>query len=278
MHLVQDFKASADAPCLPRAVGGLQVSSKMRDGHSWIDGLHSAGCARAVFPRRKDAVEAIVVNTSGGLTGGDRFDIDARAGRDSRLVMTTQAAERAYRSSGGRAHVRTRLAVEAGAAMYWLPQELLVFDGAALDRRLEVDLSEKAAEFVMAEPIVLGRTAMGEVVNDATFLDRISVRRGGQPVYEDRLALTGDIPALLAQAATAGGMHAMASALYVGPRAEALLEKVRGFLPSTGGASLLRPDTLVVRVLAQDGFLLRTVLCPVLEALSGATLPRSWRL
>ncbi|MGK7753872.1 MULTISPECIES: urease accessory protein UreD [unclassified Roseovarius] len=278
MHLVQNFEASADAPRLPRAIGQLRVSSKMRDGTSCIDALYSAGCARAVFPRRTDAVEAIVVNTSGGLTGGDSFDVDARAGRGSRLVITTQAAERAYRSTSGQARVRTKIAVEAEATMCWLPQELLIFEGAALDRRLDVDLSAKAAEFLMAEPIVLGRTAMREVIHDATFLDRISVRRGGRPVYEDRLSLTGDVQALLDQTATAGGMQAMASALYVGPRAEALLQQVRALLPATGGASLLRPDILVVRLLGGDGFMLRSALCPVLEALSGAVLPRSWRL
>lgn len=219
-----------------------------------------------------------MVNTSGGLTGGDRFDIEASAGTGSRLIMTTQAAERAYRSASGMARVRTHLAVAAGASLCWLPQELLVFDGAALDRRLEVEIADDAAEFVMVEPVVFGRTAMRETVKEATFLDRVSILRGGRALYEDCVALTGDIPARLGQAATADAMQAMACALYTGPRAESLLQEVRAMLPMGGGASLLRHDVLVVRVLATDGFLLRTALCPVLEALSNATLPRSWRL
>ncbi|MBY5989460.1 urease accessory protein UreD [Roseovarius atlanticus] len=277
MLLAPDITAHPDGPALPRARGSLRVASKLRDGRAVLDRLHSAGCARALFPRRTDALEAIVVNTSGGLTGGDRFDIEATAGAGSRLVVTTQAAERAYRSNSGRARVRSRLHVEAGATLCWLPQELLVFDGAALDRRLEVEI-EDTAEFIMAEPVVFGRLTMGETVTRADFLDRVSVRRDNRPLYEDRVALTDDIPARLGLAAVAAGMTAMASALYIGHRAESLLSMVRALLPATGGASLLRPDVLVVRVLARDGFELRRTLCPVLEALSNAALPRSWRL
>lgn len=277
MLLAPDFTARSDATTLPRATGHLRVSSKLREGHSALDSLYSAGCARALFTRRTDAVEAIVVNTSGGLTGGDRFDIEATAGKDSRLVVTTQAAERAYRSNSGAARARSRLHVGAGATLCWLPQELLVFDGAALDRRLEVEIHD-TAEFIMAEPVVFGRLAMGETVARADFFDRVIVRRGNRPIYADRVALTGDIPVRLAKVAVAAGMTAMASALYVGRRAKSLLPKVRALLPATGGASLMWPDVLVMRVLARDGFELRRTLCPVLETLSNAALPRSWRL
>jgi len=38
----------------------------------------------------------VFVNTAGGVAGGDRFDIDIAAGEDSRLVVTTAAAEKIY--------------------------------------------------------------------------------------------------------------------------------------------------------------------------------------
>lgn len=120
--------------------------------------------------------------------------------------------------------MRSRLHVGAGATLCWLPQELLVFDGAALERRLEAEIDD-TAEFIMAEPVVFGRLAMGETVAHADFIDRVIVRRGNSPVYADRVALTGDIPGRLAQAAVAAGMTAMASALYAGRRAKSLCPK-----------------------------------------------------
>ena len=44
------------------------------------------GSLRVRFPNRRAerAVEAVLVNTAGGLAGGDRFDIDDRARRRAR--------------------------------------------------------------------------------------------------------------------------------------------------------------------------------------------------
>ncbi len=229
------------------------------------------------FSRRSDAAEAIMLNTSGGLTGGDRFDATARAGPASRLILTTQAAERAYRSQSGTARVSTRLSVAKGAVLNWLPQELIVFDGACLDRRLDVDVTEDS-EAVLVDPVVFGRRAMGETKVFGTFRDRITLTRNGAPIYWDRINLTGPISAHLDRPAIASGMTAIASALYFGPRAEALLPMVRQALPGTGGASLVAPNLLTVRLLTADSFLLRQFLVPVLECLTEAALPKSWSL
>lgn len=273
----QTFPAHAPNATPPRAIGALALSSKKRDSASCIDSFRASGSARAVFPRSAEGLEAVVVNTSGGLTGGDRFRIGARAGAGSHLILTTQAAERAYRSASGLARVSTHLEVEPGASLFWLPQELIVFDGAALTRKLEVTLAE-GAELLLVEPVIFGRALMGEVVQEAIFRDRVTITRAGRPLYSDAISLTGDIPARLSYAATARGMTAMASVVLVRSSAEGLLTTARSLLPEAAGASLLAPDMLVIRLLAQDGYLLRAALCPLLEALSGADLPKSWRL
>ena len=273
----QTFPAHAPHATPPRAIGSLALSSKHRDGASRIDTFRASGSARAVFPRSAEGLEAVVVNTSGGLTGGDRFRIDARAGVDSHMILTTQAAERAYRSASGLARVSTHLEVERGASLFWLPQELIVFDGAALTRKLEVTLAEDA-ELLLVEPVIFGRALMGEVVQEGTFRDRVAITRAGRPLYSDAVSVTGDIHVRLLHPATARGMTAMASVVLVSASAEGLLDTARKLLPDTGGASLLAPDMLVIRLLAQDSYLLRAALCPLLEALSGTDLPKSWRL
>ena len=174
----------------------MTLSTKGRNGHTGIDRFRTSGATKVAFPRRKDAVEAIILNTSGGLTGGDRFDATAIAGPDSRLILTTQAAERAYRSQSGMARVSSRLTVAKGAMLHWLPQELIIFDGAALDRRLDVDVAE-GGEAVLVEPVVFGRRAMGETNVFGTFRDRITLSCDGAPVYRDRITLTGPISAHL---------------------------------------------------------------------------------
>lgn len=261
----------------PRAEGHLSLATKARGPVSAIDRLRAQGAMKALFPRRSPGVEAIVINTSGGLTGGDRLAVEARAGAGSSLCLTTQAAERAYRANAGVARMDTALTVEAGAEMLWLPQELILYDGARLERRLSADLAADA-RFLLVEPVILGRAAMGETLRDVTFRDRIEIRRDGAPLYCDGLSLRGDVAAQMARPALGRGAGAMAQVVFVSPDAEARLGAVRALLPACGGASMLGPDLLVVRLLAGDGHALRTTLLPILDRLSRDRLPTSWRL
>ena len=244
---------------------------------SVLDELHQSGSAKVLFPHRAGhGCEAVFLNTAGGVTGGDRFDFSARAGRDTRLTLTTQACERAYRAQPGQTGViRSRLNVSKGARLDWLPQETILFEGAALDRRLTVDL-DPDARLLMVEPVVFGRAAMGETLRNALFRDRIQIKRGGVPLYNDAITLQGDIAAHLARPFVAGGAAAMASLVYVGTDVEARLPQLREMLPETAGASALLPDVLVLRMLAPDSFLLRQSLMPILTYLHDDPLPRCW--
>ena len=275
--MLEGQRPSAAADTIPRAIGAMTLSTKQVANRSGIDRFRTSGATKVAFPRSAQAVEGIVVNTSGGLTGGDAFTAAGHAGKNSHLVLTSQAAERAYRSTDGVARVRTRLSADAGATLHWLPQELIVFDGAALDRCLDIDVAP-GAELVMAEPIVFGRAAMGETTVTGHLRDQITLRSNGTLRYWDRIALTGDITTLLNRPAVADGMTALATAMYLGPRAQALLPAVRDALPATGAASLIADDLLIVRVLAADSFFLRQSLIPVLHLLTKTTLPKSWSL
>lgn len=261
---------------VPRTRGRLELSSKAVAGRSGIDHFRASGAMKALFGRG-DAVQAIMINTSGGLTGGDRLDIEATAGAHSHLTLTTQAAERAYRAKDGMAHMTTDLTVEAGGSMFWLPQELILFDGARLERRLTANLAQ-TSKFLMVEPMIFGRTAMGETLRDVSFSDRIRIYRDGAPLYFDGMKLAGDVARQLNGRSVAQQAGTMASLLYVAPDAEAHLAPLRELLPDTAGASLLAPDVLTLRLVASDSHMLRKTLLPALDRLSGDGLPTSWRL
>ena len=104
--------------------------------------MREAHAAKVRIPQGSH--EAILINTGGGLAGGDRFTFTITAEENARLTVTSQAAERVYRSLGPAADVEVRLAAHAGATLMWLPQETILFDGAALTRRITADLAEDA--------------------------------------------------------------------------------------------------------------------------------------
>lgn len=248
-------------------------------GRTQIVDLRQSGATKLVFPRQLRAdMEVVLVNTAGGITGGDRYELEFAVGDAAALTLTTQAAERAYRAQRNETgRVVTRLHVGAGSRLHWLPQELILFDRAALDRKLRIDM-EVGAQLVMVEPVVFGRAAMGETLREVQFNDRIRIMRAGRPLYLDAMQLRGDTAAHLARRAIAGGAGAVASVVVVRSDAQALLGPVRDTLPETAGASMIADDVLVIRYLASDSYDLRCHLLPVLDQLTAHTLPTSWRL
>jgi len=239
------------------------------------------GALKLLFPHRDgSALQAMIVNSAGGITGGDRFTIEAHAEAGAALTLTTQACERAYRAQPGEVgELKVRLVAEAGGRLEWLPQETILFQCSALRRHLRVDLAADA-QLLLCEPIILGRAAMGEAVTQAFFADRVEIFRDGRALFIDATRLSGDLAAQMDNPAVGRGARAMALVAYVAPNAEAERDRIRAMWADDplAGVSLIAPDTLVARVLASDGFALRQRLLPVLDRLTGNTLPRSWRL
>ena len=257
----------------------MDVVARVRGGRSRIGDLHQAGSFKALFPHGfSQALQAVVLNTGGGVTGGDRFHLSARAEEGAHLVVTTQAAERIYRAQPDEVgQVRTVLSVAAGGRLDWLPQETIVFDHAALDRRLEAEVAADA-RLLIVEPLIFGRTAMGETVTTGQLTDRWRITRDGELIFADNLRLDGPVQALLDRPAIGGTARAMASLLLVAPDADLHLDRLRQALGPQGGASLIRPGVLFARTLAPDGFELRRTVIPAIRALSGADIPKTWTL
>jgi urease accessory protein len=200
-----------------------------------------------------------------------------RAHAGARVSIAAQAAERFYRTLPGSApsRVRTRIAVESGAAAEWLPQETILFDRCALDRRLEVELADDAW-FLGVESLVFGRAAMGETIKQASLRDLIRIRRDQRLLWHDAVRLEGNISEILRRKAVADGACAIATLVYIACDAEAALDAVRAALPDEAGASAWN-GMLIARILAGDGAALRARVTTVLRALRGQRpLPRVW--
>ena len=233
------------------------------------------GSLRVRFPNVAGLeLEAVLVNTAGGMTGGDRFDIDVAVGPDAKLMVGTTSAEKIYRSLGPAANVAVRLAVSAGATLRWLPQETILFDRARLDRRIDVAL-EEGATLVLAESIMFGRSAMGESVEDGQLVDRWRIRVGGRLVLAESARLTGAIARKLGEPAVAARGRAVATVLIV-PGEARHVEAVRALdVAGEVGASAWN-GIAVARLVAPDDVTLRRDLAAVLAALDTGPRPKLW--
>lgn len=258
----------------------MRLALKRRNSATVLDNLYQSGCLRARIVRteRRQPTEIVLLNTAGGLTGGDRLSASIEWGPGTQATMTTQACEKIYRAAGGEARVENILDVGKRAVAEWLPQETILFDGAALWRDIRVQL-ESDAVFTGLESAVLGRTAMGETIESARFKDRWRIWRAGALIYADVFELKGDVPALLSKAAVTQGRIAFANLLHVAPAAETMLDAVRALLAAgdcMAGASAWN-GLLAVRFVAEGSAQLRAALLRVLDLLRQAPMPRVWQ-
>jgi urease accessory protein len=259
-----------------RATGYIALSVAASAGRTRRTRVHEDGSLRVRFPNAaSEVLEAVIVNTGGGMTGGDRFAVEIALAPGARLIAGTAAAEKIYRSTGPDAEMNVKLDIGDGAQLAWLPQETILFDRARLARRIDVDLSESGS-LLMAEAVVFGRAAMGEAMVQGFFADRWRVRRGGMLVFADSARLDGAVAQKLAAPASAAGGIAIATVL-VAPFDDGKLAAVRALADQFAGEVGISEwgGIAVARLCAKDGAALRHDLITVLAAL-GAQVPRLW--
>ena len=271
---------------LQRSSGQARIAFKRHQDRTVLADLYQAGSAKVRFPgsHSRHASEAVVINTSGGLTDGDRFSVDAAWAEGTTASITTQAAERIYRSRGGPAVIETELAVAVGATGLWLPQETILFDGGQVRRSLNATIHE-TGRLIALEALIFGRTAMGETVHAGSLFDRWRIRFGGQLVFADSIRLDGDIAVTLARPAVLNGGCAMATMICVGADSDGLVEPLRARakdFDARTGCSRIGP-VVVLRMIADNGAGLRAALSGLAEiALThldrNLSLPRVWHL
>lgn len=271
------------APVLQRTKGTAACGFKKRGDKTVLDRLHQSGSFKIRLPRLDpgQAPEAVLLNTAGGLTGGDKLSFEGKLDAGCEAVFTTQASERAYRSISGEARVTSRLAAGAGSSLAWLPQETILFDGARLRRSFDVEL-EGDASLLAHESIVFGRAAMGEIMNAGMFSDVWRIRRDNKLIHADAVRIEGAVADVLSNAATLRNARAMATILYAATDAEARLDEIRdivdGISPAIGIAGVSAwAGKLVIRAVSDTGANLRRVVQPLITELRGGKpMPRVW--
>jgi urease accessory protein len=219
----------------------------------------------------------VTLNTSGGVAAGDRLSARFVAAVNARLTITAQAAERFYRARCDErpAVVENRIRAEPGAAVEWLPQEAILFDDAAVSRRLEVELAANS-KFLGVEMLVFGRAFMGEIVRRVRLRDRIHITHNGRALLFDAIRIEGNAAALLARRCIAGGMPSVATLVYVAADAASRLPELREALQDAEAGASAEEGLLVARVLAPCGAALRRSVESALSALRDRPLPRVW--
>jgi urease accessory protein len=289
---ISRYEAPAAAPGtailarLQRGEGAAEIVFARRGEATALKHLYQRTPCRVLFPDAEigDPLLAVLLTTSGGLTGGDSIRVDATAMAGASATLSTQAAEKLYRSLGPDTRIDVTLAVEAGAYFEYLPQETILFDGARLARRTHADVAP-GGKLLACDMLIFGRAAHDERLTRGRIFDGWRLCCDGELRWADALALEGDIAAQLRAPFTFDGAEAIAFALYVGSNAACLLPFARELAEtgnSRGGASVVR-GVLLARFLGDPAAAVRADLSRYIRGLRAALgwparLPRVWGL
>lgn len=270
-----------------RADGAAEIVFACTDGVTRLAELYQSDPCRVLLPRPGvgEPATGIIVTTSGGVVGGDRLRYAVKAAPGAVCSVTSQAAEKIYRSAGEDSRIAIELRAESGATLEWMPQETIVFDGARLRRTTDIDLAGDA-RLIAGEMIVFGRLAHGERFGHGFLHDGWRLRRDGRLKWADGLRLDRAIGETLARPSAFDGAAAMATLIYVAADAASRLEVARSWLEPLPGearaAVSVVGDVLLIRMLGRDPSITRRAFAAVWSRLRAETLgfparlPRIW--
>ena len=249
--------------------------------------LYQRTPCRVLFPRTEEdeILSAVLLTTSGGLTGGDRLRLAFEAAAGAAVSLTTQAAEKIYRALAGEARISLSLSVGDGAWLEWLPQETILFDGARLERRSEAALAP-GGRLLAGETLVFGRRARGERFRRGRLYDGWRVRYGGRLAWADSLRFDGEAGRLIDHPAGCDGAAALATLFYAADDASLWLEAARDFLASCAcrAAATVVNGVLLARLIDRDAAAVRAGVAHLAASLRAAIAqlparpPRLWAI
>ncbi|WP_460274534.1 urease accessory protein UreD [Celeribacter sp. ULVN23_4] len=276
-----DATRPSHAPTLHPKLQRVRGQAHVVMGAGGLKDLYQMGSAKAMLPKVHSSVpEVVFLNTSGGLTAGDRLDYRLEVEAGGALIGTTQTAERAYASvaDGADAEVSVSLHAGEGARLEWLPQETILFETSRLTRRTTAEIAGNA-RFLFSEMVVLGRAAMGETVETLHLSDRREIRRAGKLEFIEPLEIDAGLLSQRDNPAVLAGARAIATIGLFEPGAEALADLLKPIQHDgvTAGVSGWN-GKLVIRAMAADGYPLRRYAAQVLTKIRQADLPRVWQM
>ncbi len=261
---------------MQRAHGVGELGFVFQGGRSCLSHLYQSGCTKIMMPKNHHVVpDAVVINTAGGLTGGDQISLSVELQEKCHLRLATQTAERIYRSTGPDASCCYDFKIGPDASLEWMAQESIMFQGGRIERSIKVDM-DGSSRLLLVEPVVLGRRAMGETVSSGSFRDKWRIFRDGELIFADNLRIHNF--SRLGSKAALGGDTAFATLLFVSPDAEEKAPLVKLSLnhqDRRAGCSAWN-DFLLVRMTAPDGAALRKEVMKLVGLITGRTLPRVW--
>ena len=243
-----------------------------------INKFYQSGSAKVFYPKSySEFNELVLVNTAGGITSGDLFiyNIDIQK---SKIFVTTQTAERAYKGYENSGQIKVNLSIDSDSSLFWIPQELILFDNCNLNRKIDVNLHTDS-NFLLSETTIFGRTAMNENLEKGFFFDNWRIHVEDKLIHAEALSLSGDIKNILSGLATAQNNVSICNIFLYGKdflkNELELIKTIESFDMNYIAYSSWN-DKMLIRIISKDAYYLKNIQKKILLCVSNNTIPKVW--
>ena len=254
-------------------------------------GLRQQAPIRFLFPEFEEmgARSVVLVNTAGGIVGGDNLTYNISAKDGAKILITGQAFEKVYGAKTETARLKVQLGARQGSVLEFLPQGTIFFNKSRLERRTTINI-DADAQLLFGEIMYFGRTAMTEKITAGRIIDQTDVWFRGERILFDSFRLTHDEYSATQCVSGLNGATCSGLLLLMASNPKQNLDYILQLLESanfdgiTCGASLMDSGLIVVRWLGHNATLIRqsfgSVWCNIRYYALGRpnTLPSIWTI
>ena len=244
--------------------------------------LYQSGSAKLILPKNHQQIpEAVLINTAGGIADGDILHYNISLHDKCSLTVTSQTAERVYGAVNEKpANMTINLLLGEDCLLQWLPQEMILFNQSRIKRYLNIAM-HPTSRLIMCESVIFGRHLMNERVKNCFFMDNWKINMDNQPKHYECVHINDNIDEILNAKAGLNHHQCYMTLLYIGADLEKFITPLDNFYSKTPQDTLKLgysywQNKLIIRILANDGFILKTKLTQILHDILAIETPKSW--
>ena len=260
-----------------RAKGKLKISFMNSNDETSIHDLYQSGALKVLIPKSKSKyAEAVLINTGGGIVGGDNLSIEVEAAKKTNTWITTQASEKVYKSSSEQSILNTKVTLEDNSTLFWCPKETILFHNSKLIRNLDFDI-KSSSKLLIIENIVFGRLASGELNADCFFSDHWRIKRDEKLIFAENFLF--EDKKTMYRKTNLGDYRSLLNIVYVSKDSNNYLNKMRNIISAGNifGEASCWNDFIYLRALANNTVEFKKTIEEILILLVGdkSNIPRS---
>jgi len=261
---------------LQRSFGNLDVKFKNNE----MVRFFQEGSSKAIIPNVDNNLQQmILINTAGGITSGDNYCTSIELD-NSIMCTSTQAAEKIYKGISNPGIVNVEINLKNNSQIYWLPQEMILFNNCNLKRKINVNVSDDS-NFLMCESIIFGRTSMKEKFTNGLYSDFWKISKNGKLIHIEASNTDGYEASAFSKVATFNNNCAINTIIGIGKKIlnkyEIIKKNLKECSMTTSEISIW-DEKLIIRTISKDNYHLRFAVKNILSYFFNYNIPKIWSI